>query len=271
LEIKKLLDKPRDLKPTNISFSINNITYNLFDLDSVRLSYRLYTNTLTKEDTKFLREFSKKFKVPFNNKEGLMTLLGRWTQRNLQLLDNDFVMHFITDETNLDDYFGDDSLFDSFYDVKSHYILNNSLPVKNKKFDAAELIMGDIYKSTFNRDNESIHQINTLKEEFFKEKLNKYLSKDDTKADIKLYIDGLTNPIYIRYVDTLDGFDTSINIRRTISEDGTELKSVRFNSAGQEIYTLPNNEYFRVITEDGKEIIQIKALTKSSIGNQPAV
>ena len=39
--VEKVYNKPRDLKPSEITFKINNTSFNLFDTDSIRLRYKL--------------------------------------------------------------------------------------------------------------------------------------------------------------------------------------------------------------------------------------
>ena len=176
---------------------------------------------------------------------------------------------------DFDAYFGEDSLMkDIYYDAKKHYIAtSNFIPVQNYKFEAAELILGDIYQSKFGRgDNDSIYEINNKGINYFTDKLAKSFEADDTSADIKLNVSTSDNPIYIRYVAELPGIDKTVNLKVesfTGDEGITQYKYVRYNQKGEAMYTLPDINNVRVINEDGKEIILIKAVTITKIVSAP--
>lgn len=273
-KVTKVYNQPRDLRPSQMSYKINGISQNIFDLDSIRLRFGLETGTLNDSDKNILQQFATKFNVDITDTDGLKFYLNKWTQRTLHLLDNKRVMVPLPRNEVIDfnAYFGEDNLKDSIYsDVKAHYVLKNSIPVTDYKFDAAELILGDIYQSKFNRtDVDSIYTIKNQGAQYFANQLSKAFEDDNTKADIKLNISTSDNPVYIRYVDALPGIDSSINLKvdAFANDEGiTEYKYVRYNQKGDVMYTLPDINNIRVVNEDGKEVILIKAAVKLQVEN----
>lgn len=174
-----------------------------------------------------------------------------------------------TTSINFAAYFGIDDLINTIYkDSREHYITNNSIKVSNIKFDSAELVLGDIYKSKFNRDfNDSIYEIQEKGPQYFSQKLISDYEDDSTDADIKLNISSLDHPIYIKYVADLPGNDPNITLRLKQdfnSKGDITQKFVRYNDKGQVAYSLPNHSAMRVSMIDGKETIFIKGYTKIS-------
>ena len=164
---------------------------------------------------------------------------------------------------NFDLYFGEDDLvYDNFIDVKDHYLTNNSKIITDYKFDSAELVMGDIYKSKFDREfNDSMYEIKTQGYGYFADKIITDFDDDSTEADIKLNVNGLDHPVYIKYVNNLPGNSQDINIKSQFikNEDNKiESKYVRVNDSGDDVYVIPNYNTMRIVIKDGKEIILIK-------------
>lgn len=277
IPVFKVNSKPRDLKPSNITFEVNGETRNLFDLDSIKLRTKLGT-TLSIQDEIILSQLAKKFNINPTDYKAIGNILNKWTQRNLQLLDEKIVMRPISEFTkngivDFDSYFGSDSLTDDIYsDVKEHYIQNNSAPVTNYKFYAAELVLGDIYQTRFSRDDvDSMYEITNKGPQYFADKLVNVFNDDETKADIKLNVSTSDTPVYIRYVDQLPGVDKTINLKLEsfAGENGvTENRYVRYNQRGDVMYTLPDIENIRVVKENGQEIILMKAATKVIVDNK---
>ena len=270
--VTKINSQPRDLRPSSINFEANGLNYNIFDLDSVRLRYSVENGSyFNPADESLAQKFAAYLGVDLNTPEGkaiVIAGLNQWTQRNLSLLDNGVVMQpIVGDNINFHDYFNGDKFNDIFTDVKDHY-MNTGVAIQNYRFDPVELIMGDIYQSNFKRnDNDSIYKIKKQGYKYFSNYLIKDYDADDTEADIKLNVSG-NDPVYIRYVDELPGFDSTINLKAKsfVGDNGeTEYKHVRYNQRGEEIYTLPNTKNIRVITENDKEIILIKAAVKNVV------
>lgn len=279
-KVAKVYNVPRDLKPSLHTFTVNGVQQNTFDLLPVRLSFAAEGVIEKSElDKNIIDQFTTFIQTIGGTKDQLRRYLSKWTQRELDLLDEGRIMKSITDPefvivnedgtTTIDfnKYFNEDTLVDTIYkDARDHYINNNSVPVENIKFTEAELILGDIYKSKFSRDfNDSMYEIKKRGPQYFINKILEDFKDDNTKADIKLKVENLDHPVYIRYVDTLPGNDPNITLRleRDIDENGNvEKKFTRYNNLGKPVYTLPNHKTVRVGMEDGKEIIYIKALDK---------
>ena len=102
---------------------------------------------------------------------------------------------------------------------------------------------------------------------YFRNKFSTDFQEDSTKADIKLVLNNHSDPIYIRYVDRLPGNDYRINFtsETSVEEDDEGTKFVRRNEKGDILYKIPNNNTVRVILENGKEIIHIKAASKVTV------
>lgn len=277
VSVSKVNNKPRDLKPSNITFEVDGETRNLFDLDSIRLRTKLGT-TLSIQDEIILSQLAKKFNIDPTDYKAIGNILNKWTQRNLQLLDDGMVMRPISDFihnniVDFDGYFNGDSLSNDIYsDTKEHYLRNNSKKIANYKFYAAELVLGDIYQTRFSRnDTDSIYDIINKGSQYFADKLANVFDEDEVKADIKLDVSTSDMPIYIRYVDQLPGIDKTINLKLEsfVGENGiTESRYVRYNQRGDVMYTLPDIENIRVIKENGQEIILMKAATKVVVDNK---
>lgn len=280
--VYKVLNKPRDLKPTTYSFIVDGKTQNAFDLTSVRLKYLLEKKYTSEKDLNILQQFANYFELKIEDTEALGQYLNEWTQRNLSLMDDNLIMGDLEDlnedgtfkfkdaEGNIDfkKYFGEDNLiFDNYNDTKEYYFQNNSKVISNYKFESGESIMGDIYKSKFNRDfNDSMNEIENQGYSYFANKIIEDFEDDDTEADIKLNVNGLDHPVYIKYVKDLQGFtqDIPFVIEREEDEDQKiESRYIRLNDLGEPTYSIPNPQNTRVILHDGKEMILIKDRSKT--------
>ena len=234
---------------------------------------RLNQRNLSTQDQKIFDAFVKKFNLSGSQ---INEYLNKWTQRELQLLDEEYLMNDpieVDGEIDLDSYFGDDDLItDIFRDVRTHYLTKNSVKVSNLQFSAAELILGDLYKSSFNReDADSMYKIQTQGAKYFKDKLAKDFEHDDTKADIKLTVSTSEEPVYIRYVTEFDGYDTSVNIKIDHEASTDQTVYSKYNSRGIPMYSIHNLDDVRVVNEDGKEIILVKAGVSANIGESNEV
>lgn len=286
-KVMKVLGVARDLKPSEILFTVNGIRKNAFDLDSVRLRYELSSikkkleskEPLDVKNSDFIalsnlyKHFTKQdlfISLTANTEENrdstltlLENILTRWTQRNLELLDKGRVMKSINEVKNYGELFGKDNLSFIFKDAEVNYTDTNSYSISNYKFNAAELILGDIYLSKFNRDiNDSIYEIKQQGSTYFENRIAEDYKEDDTKSDIKLYLNNSENPVYIRYVEELPGNDYRLNItlERPLEEEGVQQRFVRRNQNGEILYVIPDHKSVRVRLEDDKEIIYIKAV-----------
>lgn len=275
----------RDLKPSEISYIDNNLERNLFDLDSVRLRFNL--SNIVKPENELTPDFTilKNFYNHFTQKDLLSELsidsektkkelsqwLNRWTQRNLDLLNEERIINSVDENTDFSVLFKADTLNETFKDARINYTNDNSHSISNYKFNAAELILGDIYESKFSRDfNDSVYDIKKQGSSYFFNKLEKDFQEDHTIADIKLNLTNLDTPVYIKYVDVLPGNDYKFNItlESPLDDDGVKKKFVRRNQRGEIVYTIPSHEHVRVKSIDGKEVIFIKAAASSKAGKK---
>lgn len=287
--VMKVNAKPRDLKPTEITFSVNEngttVQKSIFDTDSVRLRFKLSGFKegfdVTSKDYIILNNFYKYVAaqegiIPVGELVNdissklalhLSDLLNRWTQRNLELLDSGRVMLPVNETTDFNVYFNGDNLLMVYDDAVKGYNDTNTEYVSNYKFQEAELILGDIYQSKFNRGfHDSLYEIKQQGHMYFYDRLKKDFDNDATEADIKLRLTNLDVPVYIKYVDELPGNDYSLNIKAEKvldSKEGFVNKLVRYNQKGEVVYTLPDYRNTRVRMVDGKETIFIKAVTST--------
>lgn len=287
--IEKVYNKPRDLKPSEITFKINNTSFNLFDTDSIRLRYKLsklkdiYKNLEknyqgvdlsnqieevinSSDDFIILSKLAKFNNIGYLDFNNIEKVLNSWTQRNLQLLDLGKIMIPVTKETNFEEYFGNDNIIkDVFEDVKNHYLTNNSISITNYKFKPAELILPNIYKSNFDTKSDSISKISKEGSNYFKNQLNKSFEEDDFKADLKIILKEGNNPVYVRYSTSIPVVSTDNLFRseyETINGELTEV-TYRLNSKGEKLYVVP--KYSVVTVENGNDVIYIKAADKKYI------
>jgi len=292
--ITKIINKPRDLKPSEITYVVNGIQKNVFDFDSVRLRYKL--NEIiddlknrkvidqTSTDYIILSNFFKDFTgfdlfISLTTKleetaKLLNTLLNKWTQRNLELLETNRVMNPVDITTKFNNKVGlfkTDNFNAIFSDVQQLYDDSNSSLITNYKFNAAELILGDIYQSKFNRNFEdSMYEIKQQGSAYFEKLLEKDFHDDSTVADIKLYLNNYDSPIYVKYTDNLPGNDYSLNItlEHPMEEDGVNQRFVRRNQKGEILYTIPDTKNVSIRMENGKEVIYIKAVASFKLGKE---
>lgn len=261
VRFEKILNIPRNLKPTEKSFVVNGIFKHLFDLDSVRLKYVFQSigkDIISKEDLDTLTNFAAHFKLDIKNLEHHSLInkkLLQWTNRTLQLLEINRTMRPVNSTTNFNDIFGDDNFKYTFSDVKDMY-LNITDVITNYKHSDAELISPNIYKSTFRVGNASIAEIIAKKADFFKEKISPEFENIDDNYDLKINLKENSNPIYIKFVDfntTSVPVDNRIKISESIENNLSKLGKYRVGDNGEPLYYLPNNAVVRF--DNDKEII----------------
>ena len=295
--VKKSYSSPRDLKPTEITFkllvtnSIDNsptfIQNNLFDIEPIRLRFAL--NNLKKADPNDLfklKEFAKYFNIDPKNPNYLKTMdqyLNAWTQRNLDLLDKKLIMkdssffEYLNDEgekhINFNKLFFNNSIEDSlinniFSEVEQGYDITNTEPIYDYTFKPAEMIMPNIYKSTFKIGNKSISSLTEAGPSFFKDAYNKEFSTYDKTNDLKLILGDGNKSIGIKLVTHLPSQSNSLDFKQEneivnyTNEDKTISKEwrtffTRIDKNGKKLYTLPQNAVATI--ENGEEVIYIKA------------
>lgn len=279
---------PRDLKPSELTFTVNGKHFNLFDTEPVKFKYELtklkkyyndkkksglegialvadFENYIASDDNfKFLVQLAKYLKVGSAEFDKIDKFLTAWNQRNLELLDQGKVMKSIFEESfqkegNIDfqTYFGNDNLINSYYgDVKDHWE-NNSVSVENYKFKPAELILPNLYKSSFDTGNDSISTINSEKSGYFKKKLDKYYEEDTSTNDMKIVL-GENNLVYVKFVsgNNLKGVSNVPTIEDTDLDTGT-FETYRVDRFGKKLYQIPKGAIVKV--ENGHDVVYIQA------------
>ena len=276
--VEKIIGVPRDLKPTLHKFKtyITSpdtgqeflITKNLFDLQPLKLLYKRSIeksdniNILTESEAELL-SYIESFS---DNVDGF---LRAWLQRNYELLDHNLTMPEITIE-NIERIFGkDDLLNDVLADVLPMYSGIGS-EIFDLEFQPAEIIMGDIYKTNFARDdNTSMYDIYKQEHLYFKNKLlNLYNTEDSTEADLKILTEDSSNPLYIKFVVE---FSQNSNVNLKINPDSHEGINSRYDEMGNKLYDVVNrftiNPY---LNSNGKEIIEVK-ITKDQEETQKTI
>jgi len=274
-KITKIFSKPRDLKPSGLKFTlVNGEKRNQYDLDSVKLLFKynelLEKGTIDNASFTILEKFAnyiipeQDFKTVYTNKtyqKVLRHYLGKWTNLSLHLLKHNKVFTQVAEDVQFNEFFYGFSLTDNFEDIKD--MITNTVPILSYTLDKAEIIMGDMNRSKFNRElHESMSQIIEEKESFFANKMIDFYAEDDTDADVKILVNNHDSPIYVKYVDEkhLPGIDNSINIKamKELTDSGVVTTFVRYNDDGEVIYKLPQNA--RVRKENGKEVIYIQGV-----------
>jgi hypothetical protein len=132
-----------------------------------------------------------------------------------------------------------------------------SVPIYNLSFSAAEISMGDIYKTKFGKeDSTSMAYIKSKGYEYFADRLNSlYDTTDETEADIKIITDDISTPIYIKFVNSISG-GNEVNLR--LDPDVDYDLVARYDELGNRLYTIPDPNNTRIKSVGEKEIIEIK-------------
>lgn len=267
----KVISKARDLKPTLHTFSQNvtlygfnnepytwELTKNTFDLQPLQLLYKSSLNILSEEETAIINNLNS-YLDSKGNPADTETFLRAWLQRDLELLEHDLVMRDISLDESFYDFFRDDNVLrDVISDVIDSYKSGNmSVPIYNLSFSAAEISMGDIYKTKFGKeDSTSMAYIKSKGYEYFADKLNSlYDTTDETEADIKIITDDISTPIYIKFVNSNSG-GNEVNLR--LDPDVDYDLVARYDELGNRLYTIPDPNNTRIKSVGEKEIIEIK-------------
>lgn len=272
--IVKVTSVPRDLKPTLFKWKVKGVTYNSFDLDSVRLRIQNELGTLSEKDAIFLEMLQKRF--PHLTLEKILT---KWTQRNLQLLENNKVLKSLSElrskfknEVDADlqiinSLFYEDDLLKDFNNVsKNYYKFSND--VYDYSVTAAELIVGDVYKNVFDRsNNETMYEIKEKGYRYFEEKISKiYDQTKDWETGMSKFklIHQSGEEVFVNYSHNgiVDDVDT-IEIESRIDEDNPDniVYFIR-GSDGKELFYFNDNRNVKVKLQDGVINIYFKTFNK---------
>jgi len=275
--VSKIYSSPRDLNPSETSFDIlenyidesgvivpKQITKNMFDLDSIRLRYmfEMAEDQISQKDAIILNNFKtylqNTFNVNLNNKKAISKYLTAWTNRNLQLMDNNFILPTVNENTVFNDYFGNDDLLrTNFKDVKAFYT-QKATPILNYRFKPAEIIMPNIHKTAFDVGDSTISEIKELGSSYFKNKLEKnlYSHKDDREVDFKIKVG--KKDVYIKFVSEFPSKIENNNIFDNEYNEKTDtFIKYRLSDTGERLYIKPPNSKI-LVDSSGNDTIYIK-------------
>lgn len=266
----KVLSKPRDLAPSRLTYTIGGITYNIFDSEPLKFKYILdllekgTISQVNKKHIKILDLLAEHWGIAKDEKyyTNMTRKLNQWNQRNLDLLENKMVMQsiekFIEGGKTVAEYFGKDTLINKRLDeIIDHYKANNSVLVDSHTFKPAEMILGNMYKGTFDTGSDSIETIRSNKD-YFRNKLDNIYTRDNTKADLKLVLKNGENPIFVKYVTRFPDFaKDDQNLFTEIYDEATgQMVLARIGIDGQPLYIKPPNSI--VVKGSGYETIYLK-------------
>ena len=283
--ITKVNSKPRELKPSTFIWTTLKdnefVQSSAFDLDPVKLRLKNQLGLLNNEDRLFLSEFKERFKTM-----SLERALLKWNQRNLQLLESGKILislevlreRYRNEETGLvdnvtllSDLFGNDDLLKDFKNVKDHYSqITLSQPIFNYKANAAEMIMGDIYQSKFNRlDKDSISEIKSKGSEYFREKLiKKYdVSTEPAEFDFKITSES-GESVYVQFSGNNITNDSS-SIKLESKQDPLDPKNTLYfirDRFGKEMIYI-NKDYvdeIKIKNEEGRIVVYFKSFDSNN-------
>lgn len=244
-------------------------TKTMFDLDSVRLKYALKQlsedpTKVSQEDLETLHAFATKFGLYTKKEEfdipKMEKYLRQWTQRELAFLDKGIAIRELSNfrengKLNLDRYFGADPLVGVvFDDVKDEY---STQKIFDYYFKGAELILSNIYKTTFDTSDD-IYHIKEKGYKYFEEKLAELHKEDEENKDMKIVLPS-GQEIYIKLVYDVPPFNEE-NPSMFVEDNG---KKFRVDNLGHKLYRIPNNT--KVFLENNKDVVYI-AVSKYSNG-----
>lgn len=176
--------KPKDLRQSDTTFTVNDITYSMYDLDSVRaLHYIRYAKKVKKDvGAASLGEFQeKKIKVIKNALRGIgIEWEGSLEFANLSSWERLLKAKVSKDLEDLDH--GTIQEQSCFYDVTDAVDFTHSIKVENVQTRYAEMIMGRLHAKELGlRKGDDISTIKELQEEFFERRLKERNSVSGAK------------------------------------------------------------------------------------------
>lgn len=278
--ITKINNMPRDLRPTLHTFRINGIENNIFDLKGVRFKSLLQTYTdlnntehITGSDLATLQNLvayvSNKYAGGIMTWESLVSnkaqqnlmnaFLTNWKQRDLDLLNLGYITGDVNHRTDFNKYFENDDMRTNVVEDVLEYHSINSLATSDLKFRPAEIMVADIFKNKFSRDNTSLFNIKKQGFKYFEKFIKKqYSTPDYTNADIKIVTSKLNSPVYIRFTNNLKKYNDNLNIKVDTNNPNSMENNIvsRHNDQGEPIYDLVS-DYVSVVKEGDAEIILI--------------
>lgn len=203
------------------------------------------------------------------DKKAVSKFLNNWAQRDLTLLEKGFITNDITDFEDFQKIVDIETLEFSFIlnDVFTQYSSEDLLiPIKDVKIKKAEIITGDMYKTAFLRESENIFNILIQGSDYFKNKIIKDFSKDETEADLKLISSDSYRPVYIKYVNDIENIlGETVDMYENLEDTDTKFPNSvsRYDAFGNITYSILDRTIMQVKNVGGKEIIYINVQNSS--------
>lgn len=258
------------LSKENEKYSPKLVNKNLFDLDSVRLTYMFENPQLQDEQTnKDLEAFAKYFNIG-KDSEKTSKYLRAWTQRNLELINNNLTMKSLNDirdsEGNVDfklmfgdntnkEAFSDTLIADIYDDVKDFYKQNNSKEIYNVTVAGAELVLPNMYQSAFGTGTDSIISIKKQGSKYFEDLISEdYQKNNEENYDFKVVLQD-NNSVYIKLVSELPTKKENAKLFESDLKNGQKVL-YRLGTDGRQLYVKPKNS--KVFEEDLGDVIYLK-------------
>jgi len=169
-----------------------------------------------------------------------------------------------TDIINLDIIFNGDSLEKTTNEVKELYTQNGKAQVITEyEFTPAEMILGNIYKDTFDTKEDSIYTIKN-NPDYFLAKIKEEFIPITNKIDFKISLKNGNNPIYVKYVDSLPESRKNEEVIDSFEIYGDSMKKMltRLGKNGETLYVLPEDSVLHIV--DGVDTLYIKIGTYNS-------
>jgi hypothetical protein len=137
------------------------------------------------------------------------------------------------------------------------------MPVTNYKFTPAELVMPNIYKTSFNVEGTSVSEIIKNKEKFFSKFLEQEFEEVGDDADFRIRVKNGNNPIVVKYVNDIEKviIENATNsygriqiIERSVGNTVIKEK-FRIDPKGNVLYKIPTG--VTVSIQDGVDYVYI--------------
>lgn len=258
-KIVKINNRPRDLKPSEISFTQDGVNKNIFDNDPVRLTW-VYNEgiknplNISESDKIILKNFVNEMVQRENleiiiedifnvvNQGIIKRYLKLWNQRSFDLLANNLNYPIVNIDTNFKDLFGTDDFISKLSpdNYPNELLLN---PIENYKHKEFEIVMPKVYRSEFNIENVSFAQIKLQGEYFFNKQVKEILNPKTINCDLFL-ASTKGDSLYVSILDQSE-IDTLQKVQYPSIIDENQI--FRVNIKGEKLFKVPKNAEFYYI------------------------
>jgi hypothetical protein len=178
----------------------------------------------------------------------------------MELLDLNYTMKSLMTHSSVE-VFGDDALVSDILDDVKEFYSNNGEEISNYKYKRAELILPNIYKSTFDVEDSMIEIMQKGRKYFVDKLAPKFkIASNHSDKNFKISLGDGNNDVYVKYVTELPPSEhkNSTKIKETLNNNGEiEESIVRVDNRGNELYTLPPQSTLSV-GSDGVDVVYIK-------------